>query len=87
MITLMDESPPYRLDIGGTAGADEQSSQNPTSGARPWVGIRFDCCGVYTRVYRTRDGTAYRGQCPRCGHQVNLRVGPEGTNARFFAAE
>jgi len=53
---------------------------------RPWVGIRFECCGLYARVYRNRDGTRYEGRCPRCLRQVSLRVGPDGTSARFFRA-
>ena len=39
---------------------------SPRGGARPYLGIHFDCCGVYARVYRNRDQTAYEGRCPRC---------------------
>ena len=51
---------------------------------RPFVGIRFACCDVYTRVYINRERTAYRGACPRCGRRVELRIGSGGTDARFF---
>ena len=54
---------------------------------RPWVGIHFDCCFVYTRIYRNASGTAYAGRCPRCMRNVSLRIGPGGTDARFFVAE
>jgi len=54
---------------------------------RPFVGVQFDCCGVYSRVYLSRDGSAYVGHCPRCGKQVRLKVGPGGTDARFFTAK
>jgi len=83
----MDNPPAYHLDI---EGLDDPAAGTPGDRAavpRPWVGIWFDCCGVYTRVYRNVDGTAYRGYCPRCLRRVTLRVGENGTDARFFVAE
>lgn len=53
-------------------------------GARPWIGVRFLCAGAYLRVARNKDGTAYHAMCPRCGKRVRFRVGPGGTNQRFF---
>lgn len=53
---------------------------------KPFVGIRFACCGVYTRVYVNRTGTAYEGRCPKCSRSVRLRIGPGGTDERFFTA-
>jgi hypothetical protein len=79
---MADELPAYRLDIAGLEPPDHTEQ----GGQRPWVGIRFECCGLYARVYRTRDGTVYRGRCPRCLRQVRLRVGPDGINERFFRA-
>ena len=54
--------------------------------ARPWVGVKFTCCNVYTRIYRNRMGTCYQGRCPRCMRAVTLRVARGGSNARFFNA-
>ena len=54
--------------------------------ARPWVGVKFTCCNVYTRIYRNRAGTAYEGRCPRCMRSVRLRGAPGGSRARFFVA-
>jgi hypothetical protein len=53
---------------------------------RNFVGIHFTCCDVYARIYKTRDETAYAGHCPRCSRSIRLRIGPGGTNNRFFTA-
>lgn len=83
----MDHEPPYRLDVRGLAESDSVNNESASRGARPWVGIHFDCCGVYTRIYRNSEKTAYIGRCPRCTRRVRLAVGPDGTDARFFVAE
>ena len=53
---------------------------------RRFVGIQFACCDVYSRVYINRQGTAYLGHCPKCSRRVELKIGPGGTDARFFTA-
>ncbi len=83
----MSEEPPYRVDVEGITDTDNETVTGSELRGRPWVGIRFDCCGAYTRAYRNREGTAYRARCPRCTREVTLRVGPDGTDARFFVAQ
>ncbi len=51
---------------------------------RPFVGIVWECCKVYSRVYLNRRGTAYVGWCPRCGKRVQMNVSPTGSTSRFF---
>ena len=53
---------------------------------RRFVGVNFTCCGVYSRVYRNRDETAYVGFCPKCSKPIRLKIGPGGTDSRFFTA-
>jgi len=74
----------YKLDLSSQVVDAASTEQAPSNVGRPFVSVHFTCCGVYTRVYRTADGAAYRGRCPRCGVGVNFRVGENGTSARFF---
>ena len=81
----MAYDPAYIVDINGVECPIQD--QGITGKGRPWIGILFDCCGLYTRVYRNEEGTAYLGRCPKCMRSIRLRVGPDGTDARFFIAE
>lgn len=72
------------LDIS----SDGSPSQNPDGeGSRRFVGIHFTCCSVYHRIYINAQGTAYKGNCPRCSRPIRIRVGPGGTDNRFFTAQ
>jgi hypothetical protein len=68
-----------------TPEGDKRGRKAPATG-RPFVGVQFTCCDVYSRVYINRDETAYEGNCPKCAKRVRLSIGPGGTDARFFTA-
>ena len=53
---------------------------------RKFLGVHFQCCNVYARAYINKEETAYKGVCPRCGKRVNVKIGPGGTDTRFFSA-
>jgi len=70
----------------GRRPVDTDPAHPAPRSARPWISVWFRCCHVYARIYRTADGARYTGRCPRCGAEVSARVGPGGTNRRFFQA-
>ena len=63
---------------------EEDNENKPEKKA--YLGIMFNCCGAYGRIYKNKDNTAYVGRCPKCMRTVKVPVGSGGTNARFFNA-
>jgi hypothetical protein len=72
------------LDL--SSGAEPPASRVVPGPGGKFLGVHFMCCDVYARVYPNREQTAYEGRCPRCGKQVEFRIGAGGTDARFFQA-
>jgi hypothetical protein len=71
--------------VKSSQGSQSRAS-SPKSG-NPFLSVHFACCNVYQRIYKSPDGTAYRGRCPRCGKTVNFPIGQGGTNERSFVVE
>jgi len=77
--------PGEQLDL--SSDPPEQLGNAKHNGSRRFVGVNFACCGTYSRVYRNRAETAYVGYCPKCSKPIRLKIGPGGTDARFFTAQ
>jgi hypothetical protein len=75
---------PVNLVSEPNSRGDESKPEEPAK--RKFVGVKFNCCGVYVRIYVNKDGTAYEGHCPKCFKPVKLKIGAGGTDNRFFEA-
>ncbi len=53
---------------------------------KKFLGILFECCNVYRRIYINKEKNAYEGRCPKCNGEVKVLIGSEGTDSRFFKA-
>ncbi len=81
----MDDEPAYIVDIEDLEQDGCGKSRGRAAGRR-WLGIRFDCCNAYSRMYRNTAGTEYVGRCPKCARRLSVPIGPGGTLQRFFRA-
>ena len=72
-----------RLDLTSDPGAPPPAAE---ASSRGFLGVNFACCGVYARIYVHPERNAYLGHCPRCGKPVQIKIGPGGTDERFFTA-
>ncbi|TET31818.1 MAG: hypothetical protein E3J72_21275 [Planctomycetota bacterium] len=66
------------------AKQDKENAEG--EGDRPFIGILFECCNIYNRIYINKMQTAYVGWCPRCGAKIEIPIDPNGTDERFFRA-
>jgi hypothetical protein len=60
------------------------SRRKANEGQDKFLGILFQCCRIYSRIYPNDEETAYVGHCPKCGRKVRVKIGPHGTDRRFF---
>ncbi|HTN76672.1 MAG TPA: hypothetical protein VL096_15545 [Pirellulaceae bacterium] len=72
------------LDLSSDPQPDNEPA--PSAAGRKFIGITFACCSAYSRVYANRERTAYVGHCPRCSKRVEIKIGPGGSDNRFFTA-
>ncbi len=53
---------------------------------KTFIGILFECCNVYRRIYVNKESNAYEGRCPLCYGKIKVAIGPHGTDQRIFKA-
>ena len=63
---------------------EKNKKAGPVKPGRPYVGVFWECCKVYSRISLNKKGTAYVGWCPRCTKRVQLNLSPTGSKNRFF---
>jgi len=76
-----------QLDLTSPAEPDSSKSAGSDTGERPFLGLHFVCCDVYSRVYANHDRSAYIGHCPRCAKRVQFQIGAGGSDSRFFSVQ
>ena len=64
----------------------QESSLPEKKEQRKFIGVKFNCCNIYVRIYANKEGTAYEGRCPKCFRPVKFKIGEGGTDHRFFEA-
>ena len=74
---ISDPEPPVEPEVQELPEKKEQ---------RKFIGVKFNCCNVYLRIYPNKEGTAYEGRCPKCFRPVKFKIGTGGTDHRFFEA-
>ncbi len=53
---------------------------------KKFLGVYYECCNVYGRLYKNKDETYYVGRCPRCMRPLKVKIGEGGLSRRFFKA-
>jgi hypothetical protein len=69
-----------RVEIAGVQTPAEAKAGE----RRAYLSVHFACCQVFQRIYRSADGKAYRGRCPRCLRTIEFVVGDGGSESRTF---
>ncbi|HOF40207.1 MAG TPA: hypothetical protein PLD73_09045 [Candidatus Hydrogenedentes bacterium] len=64
----------------------EGERKPPAKRNRPFLGVLFTCCHVYTRIYLNPAGTAFTGFCPKCGGKLTVHARKGGSKSRFWTA-
>jgi hypothetical protein len=64
--------------------AEDKDKGEEGAPTRQFIGVNWECCKIYSRIYLNRKGTAFVGWCPKCARRVQINVSPVGSKSRFF---
>ncbi len=67
-------------------GRATPKARGHSPGGNPFLGIQFECCKTYGRIYRDPTGMKYAGRCPKCLKKIEVPIGQGGSGSRFFRA-
>ena len=73
-----------RMDSQGMPSQRRFGDHERKREKRSFIGMLFDCCNVYWRLYINRSRTAYVGWCPKCARKVEVKISKNGTDCRMF---
>lgn len=64
--------------------SEKETKRDP----KKFLGVYFECCHVYGRLYQNAQCTHYVGCCPKCMSSLKVPIGDgeNATNRRFFKA-
>jgi hypothetical protein len=83
-IDLSNEAPKNQRTPASKTGGTKKPQSTDQPAHREFLGINFECCRVYSRIFINDEETKFQGNCPRCGKFVQFEIDPNGTDARFF---
>jgi len=72
------------LDLSSGLDSPSAGAESGPNARSQFLGVHFECCEIYARVYPNKTLTAYLGHCPRCARQIKILIGEGGTDSRFF---
>jgi hypothetical protein len=66
---------------------EDNNNEKPQGEKRKFLGVWFECCHAYGRLYKNKAGTKYIGRCPKCLRSLSVEINAnseKATNRRFF---
>jgi len=53
---------------------------------RSYIGVHYECCQVYSRVYLKQEQKKQISHCPKCGNAFHIKFSENGTDSPFWLA-
>lgn len=66
---------------------NKSSKERGNKSPKRFLSLYWECCHVFSRVYKSDDGKSYQGNCPKCRIGISVPIGPDGTTRRCFKVQ